>query len=62
MIEREPEDEVADLERAAEKVQDDIEETQSDWDSKKGDESVPGAVGDDDLGHDTFAEGDDAGG
>ncbi len=45
--ERDPEDldaEVDDLERAAEKVQDDIDETQSDWQSKKDDPSVPGAM------------------
>jgi hypothetical protein len=62
---RDPEDldaEVADLEKAAEKVQDDIDQTESDWEAKKGDESVPGAVGDDDLGHDTFADEEDAGG
>lgn len=63
--ERDPDDldaEVDDLERAAEKVQDDIDETRSDWESKKGDESVPGATGEDDLGHETFGDEEDAGG
>ena len=63
--ERDPEDldaEVADLERSAEKVQDDIDQTKSDWEAKKGDESVPGASGDDDVGHDTFSQEEDAGG
>ena len=62
---RDPEDldaEVEDLEKAADQVQDDIDETKSDWESKKGDESVPGAVGDDDLGHETFGEEEDEGG
>jgi hypothetical protein len=62
---RDPDDldaEVADLEKAAEKVQDDIDETKSDWESKKGDESVPGAIGDDDLGQATFGEEEDEGG
>ena len=62
---RDPEDldaEVADLEKAAEKVQDDIDETKSDWESKKGDESVPGAVADDDLGGETFPQEEDEGG
>lgn len=60
--ERDPEDldaEVADLERSAEKVQDDIDETKSDWESKKGDDSVPGAASDDDLGRETFEERED---
>jgi hypothetical protein len=62
---RDPEDldaEVEDLEKAAEKVQDDIDETKSDWEAKKGDESVPGAPADDDLGGETFPQEEDAGG
>ena len=54
--------EVEDLEREAEEVQADIDETRSDWESKKGDDSVPGAVGDDDLGEDAFGAEGDAGG
>lgn len=38
--------EVADLEASAGKVQDDIEETRSDWEHKKDDPAVPGAVPD----------------
>lgn len=63
--ERDAEDldaEVADLEKAAEKVQEDIDETKSDWESKKGDESVPGAAPDEDLGRDTFGDQEDVGG
>ncbi len=51
--ERDPEDldaEVADLEKRAEKVQDDIDKTEADWDSKKDDPSVPGAVPEEDEG------------
>ena len=46
MSEREPDPEAAieDMEQSAEKVQDDIDATQSDWDSKKDDPSVPGAA------------------
>jgi len=47
--ERSPDDldrEVADLEHSAEKVQDDIDATRSDWESKKDDPSVPGAAPD----------------
>lgn len=40
--------EVADLEQSASKVQDNIEETRSDWEAKKDDPSVPGAVSDPD--------------
>jgi peptidoglycan hydrolase CwlO-like protein len=52
MSEREPDldAEVEDLEKAAEKVQDDIDETESDWESKKEDPSVPGAVPEEDEG------------
>lgn len=63
--ERDPEDldaEVADLEKAAENVQGDIDETKKDWESKKGDESVPGAAGEDGVGHDTFSKEEDQGG
>ena len=62
---RDPEDldaEVEDLEKAAEKVQDDIDETKTDWESKKGDESVPGAAGAEGVGHDTFGQEEDEGG
>jgi hypothetical protein len=43
--------EVADLEKKAEKVQDDIDGTRSDWKAKKDDPAVPGAMseGDDPL-------------
>lgn len=47
--ERSPDDldrEVADLEQSAEKVQDGIDATRSDWESKKDDPSVPGAAPD----------------
>lgn len=37
---------VADLERSGEKVADRIKETRSDWESKKDDPSVPGAMED----------------
>jgi len=63
--ERDPEDldaEVEDLEKQAENVQDDIDETKSDWESKKGDESVPGAIGDDEVGGDAFPQEEDEGG
>jgi hypothetical protein len=43
-------------------VQGDIDEAKTDWESKKGDESVPGAVGDDDLGGETFPQEEDEGG
>ena len=62
---RDPEDldaEVDDLEKAADKVQEDIDETKTDWESKKGDESVPGAAPDEDLGRDTFGDQEDVGG
>jgi hypothetical protein len=39
---------VADLEQKSERVKDQIKETRSDWESKKGDQSVPGAVPDPD--------------
>lgn len=32
-----------DLERRGEKLEDEIQETRQDWESKKGDEKVPGA-------------------
>jgi hypothetical protein len=38
--------EVADLEQSAEKVQDNIDETRSDWNAKKDDPAVPGAAPD----------------
>ena len=63
--ERDPEDleaEVEDLEQKGDQVQDDIDEAKTDWESKKGDESVPGAVGEDDLGGETFPQEEDAGG
>jgi hypothetical protein len=62
---RDPEDldaEVEDLEHKGEQVQGDIDEAKTDWESKKGDESVPGAVGDDDLGGETFPQEEDEGG
>jgi hypothetical protein len=62
---RDPEDldaEVDDLEHKGEQVQGDIDEAKTDWESKKGDESVPGAVGDDDLGAETFPQEEDEGG
>ena len=62
---RDPEDldaEVDALEKKGDSVQEDIDETKTDWESKKGDESVPGAVGEDDLGGETFPQGEDAGG
>jgi len=37
---------VTDLEQSGEKVSDRIEETQSDWEAKKDDPSVPGAMPD----------------
>lgn len=54
--ERDLDREVEDLAKSGQKVQDDIDETKTDWESKKGDESVPGAVGDDDVGSDTFSK------
>ena len=63
--ERDPDDldaEVEDLEKKGETVQDDIDETKTDWESKKGDESVPGAVPEDDLGGETFPQEEDEGG
>jgi hypothetical protein len=39
---------VADLEQSRDKLQERIEETRSDWESKKGDQSVPGASPDPD--------------
>ena len=63
--ERDPEDleaEVEDLEQKGDQVQDDIDEAKTDWESKKGDESVPGAVGEDDLGGETFPQEEDEGG
>ena len=36
--------EVGDLEKDGDKVQGDIDETRSDWESKKDDPSVPGAM------------------
>ena len=63
--ERDPDDldaEVEGLEKKGETVQDDIDETKTDWESKKGDESVPGAVPEDDLGGETFPQEEDEGG
>jgi hypothetical protein len=37
---------VAELEQEKERVEDVIDETRSDWESKKGDQSVPGAAPD----------------
>ena len=48
--ERDPDAEVEDLEKQAEKVQEDIDQTESDWESKKEDPSVPGAVPEEDEG------------
>ncbi len=61
--ERDLDREVEDLEKSAEKVQDDIDQTKSDWQSKQDDESVPGATGgDDDLASEAFAPEEDEGG
>ncbi len=42
--ERDLDREVEDLEHSAQKVQDDIDEAKADWESKKDDPSVPGAM------------------
>jgi hypothetical protein len=47
---------VAGLEQEGERVGDQIDETRSDWESKKGDQSVPGAVPDPDDEEDGPAE------
>lgn len=39
------ETELADLERRAERLGDEIDETRSDWEAKKQDPNVPGAAG-----------------
>ncbi|MGI8749078.1 MAG: hypothetical protein ACR2J6_00740 [Thermoleophilaceae bacterium] len=52
---------VADLEQSGEKVSDRIEETRSDWEAKKGDPSVPGAVPDPMATDDSSDEDDDSG-
>lgn len=57
--ERDLDREVEDLANSGQKVQDNIDETKTDWESKKDDESVPGAVGGDDVGSDTFSRKED---
>ena len=42
----EAESEFADLQQRSEKLGDEIDETRDDWEGKKADPSVPGALGD----------------
>ncbi len=44
----EPEREVEEMQERADKLEEEIEDVRKDWERKKGDSSVPGALGDQD--------------